>query len=207
MSISITSGMMSSATPLKVKTLQVYKLWENPQGTKSTRATIALINGYSKVTLGKYFLIKDADEAAKYNLPANKWLPEKKGKHLCLGIHEIKALGQHLQQITTSLDEAPCLDNDDVQRAGVSGHRSFSKGALRPANTFSTAARNATTTTTPGAAATTSKKRAAKSAEYSTQAHEDQTENGYVREEDDDDDEKDSRCEIFKQRRYAKRDE
>ena len=200
--------MSSFGAPLDVKTLQVYKLWENQEGTRSTRATIAIINGFSRVTLGKYFLIKDSEEAKKFKLPANQWLPEKKGKHLCLAPCELSGLGQRLSQIVASIEEASVLAtstssatsagasrsaNVDVQRLGFPGPGSSNKGALWAANTFAAAGNVA-----PAAAnAATIKKRGPKS-KCKTQAYEEQDENGYVREDDED-----SGIDMSKPRRYV----
>jgi hypothetical protein len=96
----------SNSSPLQVQTVQAIKLWENPEGTKCTRATVALINGYRRVTLGKYFRIVNEVEAKKFNLPLNQWIPEKKGKHLCLGPCEILGLQDKFDQILEGLDTA-----------------------------------------------------------------------------------------------------
>jgi len=176
---------------LEVKTLQVYKLWENQEGTRSTRATISLINGYSRVTLGKFFLIKDSDEAKKFNLPVNQWLPEKKGKHLCLSPGEFTGLGQRLNQIAAGLEEASVHSaNVDVQRLGVSGFGGAHKGAMWPPNT--SAAGNSSASTAA------CKKRGPKP-KCKTQANAEQDENGYARE----DDEDDSGIDVSKPRRCA----
>ena len=108
---------------LEVQPVQVIKLWENPEGTKSTRATVALINGYRRVTRGKYFRILKEDEAKKCNLPFKQWLPEKKGKHLCLAPYEVKGLCDNLKQILESLEEAEHFSYECDRRvaAAVSG--------------------------------------------------------------------------------------
>jgi len=116
-------------SPLEVHTVQVHKLWENPEGTKSTRATIALINGYRRVTLGKYFRILKEDESKRLHLPLKQWLPEKKGKHLCLGPCEVKGLCDNLKQILESLEEANHFSDECDRRASAAAAAASASGS------------------------------------------------------------------------------
>ncbi len=118
-----------NSSPLQVQTVQVIKLWENPEGTKSTRATVALINGYRRATIGKYFRIVDEGEAERLGLPLKQWLPEKKGKHLCLAEYEIQGLSENLKQILVSLEEAAHFDEYDSRRFAAHGPGRSGQGA------------------------------------------------------------------------------
>jgi hypothetical protein len=111
----------SHVSPLQVETIQVIKLWENPEGTKCTRVTVALINGYRRATIGKFFRILNEDEANRLGLPHKQWIPEKKGKHLCLAPYEIQGLNDNLKQILESLEEAGHFVHELERRATAPG--------------------------------------------------------------------------------------
>jgi len=150
-------------SPLEVHTVQVHKLWENPEGTKSTRATIALINGYRRVTLGKYFRILKEDESKRLHLPLKQWLPEKKGKHLCLGPCEVKGLCDNLKQILESLEEANHFSDECDRRASAAAAAAASasgsgSGCVYPRVSYP----NANADAIIAAAAATGKKRGRK---------------------------------------------
>lgn len=117
------------ASPLQVQTVQAIKLWENPEGTKCTRVTVALINGYRRATIGKFFRIVNEDEAKRLDLPFKQWIPEKRGKHLCLAPYEIEGLNDKLKQILESLEEAGHFSNECERRAAPSGPGRADQGA------------------------------------------------------------------------------
>ncbi len=116
-------------SPLQVQPIQVVKLWQNPEGTKCTRVTVALINGYRRATIGKFFRIVDESEAKRLDFPHNQWIPEKKGKHLCLAPYEIEGLNSKLKQILKSLEEAEHFSNECERRAAASGPGRADQGA------------------------------------------------------------------------------
>lgn len=93
------------SSDLEVKTFKTFPLWENQEGTKCLRATVASFNDYPRVTIGKFFRIVDVKKAKELNRPFNTWMPEKKGKHICLSLQEFKGLLDVSGQVYNCLDE------------------------------------------------------------------------------------------------------
>jgi hypothetical protein len=113
-------------SPLEVKTISTTILWQNPEETKSTRATVALYNGRPRVTIGKFYRIADAEEAQQQHrrYSNSKWLPEPKGKHISLTKDELVGLSQNIRELLISLESVTgnaSFKSPEVPRRGTGG--------------------------------------------------------------------------------------